>query len=476
MIGQSEMPTQRPLTGSVRRIAGRVTSRASTSRPTSHPPRTTQQASQNQARTAGVGGSARSGSRPRAFTEKQIAARREKEQQNLEKWQKHHKYWSEVKARLELFEHWDQKEQLRRTKSTGSHLNHLGVLDCSAFAQLGSLDRLNSLNHLNSLNQLNSLNHRNRLGSFNQSFSCLNRTEQLNWSSNQPPVGSGMANAKTQQLADQLTADHLCSELINELYILDPRKIPYDTDVELLRKPEAVDRLREKVKKQESKLRRLREECLTVRKRLKLKQRSRAGLSAHRKQLEQLYLEYSGSWLADWQARLARLELRCSDEELNLLFPARRGQIKGKDRLRLRNNLVSEHLNRCRQLLLQVRKLSGHYKVKNWTARNAAGPLGKQPADKRQSGDQPNDSRNPNGAVLHSNPGKRKSNLDDQENLHNPKEQQNLDGEMQSHLMQLLTDDERQVLANVLTTTIRMLDTFTTTIRRRANLYAALFE
>lgn len=461
------------------------------SRPTSHPPRTSRLTQQ-----ATTGGSARSGTRPKAFTEKQIAARREKEQQNLEKWQKHHKYWSENKARLELFENWNQKEQLRRTKSS-SHLNHLGVLDCSAFAQLGSLDRLN---------QLNSLNHR----SFNRSFTYLNRIEQLNASSSKlngsgNPTASG--TAQTQQLADQLTADHLCSELINELYILDPRKIPYDIDVELLRKPEALDRLREKVRKQENKLGRLREECLTVRKRLKLRQRSRGSLSAHRKQLEQLYLEYSGAWLADWQARLARLELRCSDEELNLLFPARRGQIKGKDRLRLRNNLVSEHLSRCRQLLLQVRKLSGHYKVKNLTARN---PLGKQSSDKH--GD--HDSRNP--AALHSNPGRRKSTLEDQENLrnpkghpvycskdhpvycskdtsmhrskdnplhrskdtsiHRPKDNPKEDAEMQSHLMQLLTDDERQVLANVLATTIEMLDTFTTTIRRRANLYAALFE
>ena len=238
-------------------------------------------------------------------------------------------------------------------------------------------------------------------------------------------------------------------------------------DVELLRRPEAVDRLREKVKKQENKLNKLRDECLTFRRRLKLKQRSRASLSAHRKQLEALYLEYSRSWLTDWQARLARLELRCSAEELNLLFPARRGQIKGKDRLRLRNNLVSEHLTRCRQLLLAVRKLSGHCKVKNVTG------CERKPTKSR---DRPND-----GRALHFNLNTR--NLEDQENQRedhrkDQSEEQNLAGnnEMQSHLMQLLTSDERQVLANVLATTINMLDTFLTTIRRRATLYAALYE
>lgn len=419
-------------------------------------------ASQNSGRI--VGGSAGS-SRPKAFTEKQIAARRDKEQANLERWQKYNKYWSEVRARLELFEHWDQKEQLRRTKSTGSHLNRLGTLDC-AFTALGSLDQLNS-----------PLNRPNRLSSFNHSLSCL--TEELHWSSR---AADGLASTSknhqpqpNQQLANELTANRLASELINELYIVDPRRYPYDIDVELLRKPEAVEKLRRKVRKQESELGRLRDACLTARRRLKLRQRSRASLAAHRKQLEQLYLEYSNSWLADWQQRLARLALRCSDEELNLLFPARRGQIKGKDRLRLRNNLVSEHLNRCRQLLLQVRKLSGYYKVRNVTGHDAERKPRRPRKDK--CGNVQAD-----GRALHFNldtgdegdqKGEPKNKRQEEQT-----EEQNFAGnnEMQSHLMQLLTDDERQVLSSVLATTIAMLDTFTTTIRRRASLYAALFE
>ena len=155
---------------------------------------------------------------------------------------------------------------------------------------------------------------------------------------------------------------------------------------------------------------------------------------------------------------MARLELRCSDEELNLLFPARRGQIKGKDRLRLRNNLVSEHLNRCRQLLLQVRKLSGHYKVRNVTGRPG-----------RQSDGCGDRAAGANGREL-------QFNLDSTEDQRNQKEERTGHNGAQSHLMQLLADDERQVLANVLATTINMLETFTTTIRRRATLYATLFE
>ena len=370
---------------------------------------------------------------PKTLNEKQIVARRDKEHQNLERWQKADKYFREMKARLELYENWDQRE-LRRTKSTGGRLNQL---DSSELNQFNYYKSFNSLNY--SLNKIDEL--------------------EMGWSKEEKLIHT---KSNQQLTAEERVENQLCSKLIDELYILDPRKIPYDIDVDLLRRPEAVVKLKQKVNKQELKLQKLKDNCSAVKSELRLKARLKTKLTNHKKQLEQLYLEYTTNWLPNWQQRSNRLELKCSDEELNLLFPARRGQVKGKDGLRLRNNLISEHFNRCQQLLQQVRKISGYFRM-NKDLTSFTSKLEKAGEDDHRKAADKSDNQ--------------KNNLNRRQKL----EQNNLENfesnnEMQSHLMQLLTDDERQVLANVLRSTINMLDTYTTLIKRRASLYGALYE
>lgn len=417
------MPTQRPLTSSVRRIAkapSRLSNRSASLTRTS-------QYNQTKNSTAKVNQTINRAAKP--FTEKQIAARREKEHQNLVKWQQANKYFREMKARLDLFEHWNQREELRRTKSTGSHLNRLG---------------LSSLN--NSLNQLNS-----------NSLNYLNRTDELDmyWSTDQ------LVNTRkdNQQLAKKVD-NQLCSELINELYTMDPRKIPYDIDLDLLRRPEAVNKLKAKVNKQENELNKLKEKCLAAKQELEHRRMTRSNMVNHKRQLEQLYLEYSKNWLSDWNVRFSRLELKCCDEEL--IFPARKGQLRGKDRLRLRNNLVSEHFDHCKQLLLHVRRLSGHHhKMNKLTGNKLKSNLVKFELNCNQN-------KRTGGDHLH--------HQQQQRNLEYNLDHSQTSNEMQSHLMQLLNDDEFRCLSNVMRTTINLLDTYTNLIKRRAGLYAALYE